>query len=106
MVGADEFVEILRSGKIEEIGFFPKDKDSKITNIQYYIQWFNQLTNLVATEILRHSRKRYRVKTIEYFIEVAKECINVGNFNSLMAIVAGLSLQPVSRLKRTVSFAF
>uniref|UniRef100_A0A914Y5Z4 Ras-GEF domain-containing protein n=1 Tax=Panagrolaimus superbus TaxID=310955 RepID=A0A914Y5Z4_9BILA len=103
MVGADEFVEILKSGKIEEIGFFPKDKDSKITNIQHYIQWFNQLTNLVATEILRHSRKRYRVKTIEYFIEVAKECINVGNFNSLMAIVAGLSLQPVSRLKRTWS---
>uniref|UniRef100_A0AC35G8T3 Ras-GEF domain-containing protein n=2 Tax=Panagrolaimus sp. PS1159 TaxID=55785 RepID=A0AC35G8T3_9BILA len=103
MVGADEFVEILKSGKIEEIGFIPKDQDSKITNIQHYIQWFNQLTNLVATEILRHSRKRYRVKTIEYFIEVAKECINVGNFNSLMAVVAGLSLQPVSRLKRTWS---
>ena len=24
---------------------------------------------------------------IEYFIDVAKECINIGNFNSLMAII-------------------
>lgn len=24
---------------------------------------------------------------IEFFIDVAKECINIGNFNSLMAII-------------------
>ena len=24
---------------------------------------------------------------VEYFIDVAKECINIGNFNSLMAII-------------------
>ena len=24
---------------------------------------------------------------LEYFIDVAKECINIGNFNSLMAII-------------------
>ena len=24
---------------------------------------------------------------IEYFVNVAKECINIGNFNSLMAII-------------------
>ena len=24
---------------------------------------------------------------IEYFVDVAKECINIGNFNSLMAII-------------------
>lgn len=76
---------------------------TRTSNIRHYVDWFNQLTALVATEILRHSRKRFRAKTIEFFIDVAKECINVGNFNSLMAIVAGLSLQPVARLKRTVS---
>lgn len=24
---------------------------------------------------------------IEYFVDVAKECVNIGNFNSLMAII-------------------
>lgn len=104
MIGADEFVEMLKSGKIDDLGFVPQH--AKTANIRYYVEWFNQLTNLVATEILRNSRKKYRVKTIEYFIEVAKECVNVGNFNSLMSIVAGLSLQPVSRLKKTVSICF
>jgi len=27
---------------------------------------------------------------IEYFVDVAKECINIGNFNSLMAIIGKL----------------
>ena len=27
------------------------------------------------------------MKMVEYFIDVAKECINIGNFNSLMAII-------------------
>ena len=27
------------------------------------------------------------MRMIEYFVDVAKECINIGNFNSLMAII-------------------
>lgn len=42
-------------------------------------------------------------QVIEFMIDVAKECCEIGNFNSLMAIVAGLSLPAVTRLKRTVS---
>ena len=38
---------------------------------------------------------------IEFFIDVAKECINIGNFNSLMAIIAGLSMSSIQRLKKT-----
>ncbi len=29
---------------------------------------------------------------IEYFVDVAKECINIGNFNSLMSIIGMYSL--------------
>jgi hypothetical protein len=42
------------------------------------------------------------VRIIEYFVDVAKECINMGNFNSLMAIIAGMNMTWVSRLKKTV----
>jgi hypothetical protein len=48
-------------------------------------------------------KKKMRVKVIEYWIEVARECINLGNFNSLMGIITGLNMTPVSRLRRTWS---
>lgn len=48
-------------------------------------------------------KKKMRIKTVEYWVEVARESFNIGNFNSLMAIIAGLNLSPVSRLKKTVS---
>ena len=47
-------------------------------------------------------KKKSRVKTIEYWIDVARECVNLGNFNSLMGIITGLNMTPVARLKRTV----
>jgi hypothetical protein len=75
---------------------------SSCSNIGHYADWFNHVTYLVGTEVCRHSKKRNRVRIIEYFIDVAKECFNVGNFNSLMAVVAGLSLPPIARLKKTV----
>jgi len=51
----------------------------------------------------QHSKKKQRVKIIEFWIETALECFNVGNFNSLMAIIAGLNMSPVGRLKKTVN---
>ena len=38
---------------------------------------------------------------INFLVDVAKECYNIGNFNSLMAILAGLNLAPVIRLRKT-----
>ena len=49
-------------------------------------------------------KKKTRVRLVEYWIEVAKECYHIGNFNSLMAIIAGLNMAPVARLKKTVRY--
>lgn len=67
------------------------------------IHWFNRLSSLVATEILRHSRKRLRASIIDHWVGTAKECFDRGNFNSTCAIVAGLNSNAVQRLKRTWS---
>lgn len=34
----------------------------------------------------------------------ARECFNLGNFNSLMAIISALNMSPITRLKKTVSY--
>uniref|UniRef100_A0A914VWJ8 Uncharacterized protein n=1 Tax=Plectus sambesii TaxID=2011161 RepID=A0A914VWJ8_9BILA len=104
MIGPEEFVTTLTNDHINIDGDLMKaaqQPKSSSNNIGHYVDWFNHVTYLVGTEVCRHSKKRNRVRIIEYFIDVAKECFNVGNFNSLMAVVAGLSLPAVSRLKKT-----
>lgn len=97
-------------------GFFRKRKTS---NLETYVNWFNRLSYLVATEIcmvrslftcddfteevprfweslwvklcvltFQPVKKKQRARIIEFFIDVAQECYNIGNFNSLMAIIS------------------
>jgi len=32
-------------------------------------------------------KKKQRTRMVEFFIDVARECFNIGNFNSMMAII-------------------
>ena len=49
----------------------------------------------------QHKKKKHRVEAVEFWIEVARECVNIGNFNSMMGIITGLNMFPVARLKKT-----
>ncbi|XP_046391806.1 ras-GEF domain-containing family member 1B-like isoform X4 [Ischnura elegans] len=100
-IGPEEFVQAFaKENPNVETSF----KDMKKTrNLESYVQWFNRLSYLVATEVCKHVKKKQRVKVMEYWIETARECFNIGNFNSLMAIIAGLNMSPISRLKKTWS---
>jgi len=98
-IGPEEFVQAFAkdNSQVET-----KYKDMKKTrNLESYVQWFNRLSYYVATEICKLQKKKTRMRVIEYFIESARECFNIGNFNSLMAIIAGLNMSPVARLKKT-----
>ncbi|XP_077588324.1 ras-GEF domain-containing family member 1C-like [Stigmatopora nigra] len=77
------------------------DQKKKTSNLEAYVRWFNRLCYLVATEICMPAKKKQRALVIEFFIDVARECFNIGNFNSLMAIISGMNMSPVSRLKKT-----
>jgi hypothetical protein len=64
-----------------------KYKSKKWANIQAYIIWFNRLSSFVTTEIVKNLNKKKRVDVINYFINVAFDCFEIGNFNSAMAII-------------------
>lgn len=53
--------------------------------------------------ILQAAKSKYRARVIEQWVMTARECFNLGNFNSLMAIISALNMSPVSRLKKTVN---
>ncbi|KAK7830970.1 hypothetical protein U0070_018514 [Myodes glareolus] len=86
-IGPEEFVQAF-------VQKDPLDNDKtcyserkKTRNLEAYVEWFNRLSYLVATEICMPVKKKHRARMIEYFIDVARECFNIGNFNSLMAII-------------------
>ena len=58
----------------------------KTSNIEAYVEWFNRLSYLVATEICVSDKKRNRAKLVEFFLDAATECKRLNNFNSFMAI--------------------
>ncbi|RKO94654.1 ras guanine nucleotide exchange factor domain-containing protein, partial [Blyttiomyces helicus] len=62
---------------------------------------FNQISYWVATEVCTQPELRSRARVLEKCIQLAKECRRLNNFNSTMAIVSGLNLSAVGRLKDT-----
>eukprot|EP00029_Vermamoeba_vermiformis_P013775 TRINITY_DN86_c0_g1_i2.p1 TRINITY_DN86_c0_g1~~TRINITY_DN86_c0_g1_i2.p1 ORF type:complete len:1492 (-),score=517.32 TRINITY_DN86_c0_g1_i2:58-4485(-) len=70
-------------------------------HISEYIKATNRLSAWVTTDVVREENLDNRAKKITKFIEIAQELRNLRNFNSLMAIVSGLSAYSVSRLRKT-----
>ncbi|KFZ66880.1 Ras-GEF domain-containing family member 1B, partial [Podiceps cristatus] len=97
-IGPEEFVQaFVQKGPLDNDKSCYGDR-KKTRHLEAYVEWFNRLSYLVATEICM---KKHRARVIEYFIDVARECFNIGNFNSLMAIISGMNMSSVSRLRKT-----
>ncbi|XP_063314291.1 rap guanine nucleotide exchange factor 2 isoform X9 [Pelobates fuscus] len=71
------------------------------TNLKSFEDVINQETFWVASEILRETNQLKRMKIIKHFIKIALHCRECKNFNSMFAIISGLNLAPVSRLRTT-----
>ncbi|ORY73804.1 ras GEF, partial [Neocallimastix californiae] len=65
------------------------------------IERFNDVSQWVASEILRTSSIDLRVKLISKFIRIAQKCYRMHNFCTLNQIIYGLQNTYVERLKRT-----
>ncbi|OXB57305.1 hypothetical protein ASZ78_000523 [Callipepla squamata] len=61
----------------------------------------NQETFWVAMEILAEPNQLKRMKIIKHFIKIALHCRECKNFNSMFAVISGLNLAPVARLRGT-----
>uniref|UniRef100_A0A672LPF5 Rap guanine nucleotide exchange factor 6-like n=1 Tax=Sinocyclocheilus grahami TaxID=75366 RepID=A0A672LPF5_SINGR len=71
------------------------------SHLKQFEEVINQETFWVATEILREPNALKRMKNIKHFIKIALHCRECKNFNSMFAIISGLNLAPVARLRST-----
>eukprot|EP01117_Protostelium_nocturnum_P007328 TRINITY_DN2622_c0_g1_i1.p1 TRINITY_DN2622_c0_g1~~TRINITY_DN2622_c0_g1_i1.p1 ORF type:complete len:1183 (-),score=324.64 TRINITY_DN2622_c0_g1_i1:2249-5797(-) len=107
--------EIARSLTMLEFALFKRIKASellnqawnsvklrhKAVNVSALIARANKISFWVASLIVWQNKISDRVKVIEKFIKIAEHLNKMCNFNSLIAIIAGLNVSAVSRLKFT-----
>ncbi|XP_036280465.1 rap guanine nucleotide exchange factor 6 isoform X3 [Pipistrellus kuhlii] len=80
---------------------FKLDSKTGNTHLKEFEDIVNQETFWVASEVLNESNQLKRMKIIKHFIKIALHCRECKNFNSMFAIISGLNLASVARLKGT-----
>ncbi|KAJ4365166.1 Ras guanine nucleotide exchange factor bud5 [Neocucurbitaria cava] len=78
-----------------------KKTDSKAQNVKAMSTLSTDLANLVADTILHLEDAKKRAVMIKQWVKIAAKCLELNNYDSLMAIICSLNSSMVMRLKRT-----
>uniref|UniRef100_A0AAY4BT55 Ras-specific guanine nucleotide-releasing factor 1 n=1 Tax=Denticeps clupeoides TaxID=299321 RepID=A0AAY4BT55_9TELE len=82
-------------------GWMKNDKNEKTPYIMKTTKHFNDISNLIATEILRCDDVNTRVAVMEKWVAVADICRCLHNYNAVLEITSSLNRSSVFRLKKT-----
>lgn len=78
-----------------------KKGDSRATNVRAMSTLSTDLTNLVADTILQLEEPKKRAIIIKQWVKISMKCLELNNYDSLMAIICSLNSSMVTRLKKT-----
>jgi RasGEF domain/RasGEF N-terminal motif len=78
-----------------------KKLDSRAVNVRAMSTLSTDLANLVADTILQFEETKKRAVIIKHWVKIAMKCLELNNFDSLMAIICSLNSSMVLRLKKT-----
>ncbi|RYP63282.1 hypothetical protein DL771_009353 [Monosporascus sp. 5C6A] len=70
-------------------------------NVKAMSAFSTDLSNLVADTILHFPEAKKRAATIKQWIKIAHQCLELNNYDGLMAIICSLNSSIISRLRRT-----
>jgi len=83
------------------IRFYSKKKVKQTLGIDFYIKHFNRTTNWIITEVLKKRKIKHRLSIIAYLLELAKECLDLGNLNAFVEILSALNSPQLSKFSET-----
>lgn len=78
-----------------------KRSGSNAVNVRAMSTLSTDLSNLVADTILQYEDAKKRATIIKHWIKIAHRCLELNNYDSLMAIICSLNSSTIVRLKRT-----
>jgi len=91
----------LRIEEIEYIDYLKTPQDYPSPNLSEFLRWTEAVPEWVAYQITSVFEKKARAEKIGFFLLIAKNCLDLHNFNSAFEVIGGL-LQPcVQRLSKT-----
>jgi DNA-binding transcriptional ArsR family regulator len=74
---------------------------SSAIHVKAMIQLSTRVTGWIADSVLNEKEAKRRAAVIKYWIKVGDSCLQLQNYNTLMAIRSALDSTGVSRLRRT-----
>ncbi|XP_036955300.1 ras-specific guanine nucleotide-releasing factor 2 isoform X1 [Acanthopagrus latus] len=95
---------VFRSIPYEEFlgqGWMKVDKTERTPYIMKTSQHFNDMSNLVASQIMTHTDVGSRSSSIEKWVAVADICRCLNNYNGVLEITSALNRSAIYRLKKT-----
>nr|XP_055242122.1 ras-specific guanine nucleotide-releasing factor 2 isoform X5 [Gorilla gorilla gorilla] len=95
---------IFRSIPYEEFlgqGWMKLDKNERTPYIMKTSQHFNDMSNLVASQIMNYADVSSRANAIEKWVAVADICRCLHNYNGVLEITSALNRSAIYRLKKT-----
>ncbi|KAI4788752.1 hypothetical protein KUCAC02_035654 [Chaenocephalus aceratus] len=95
---------VFRSIPYEEFlgqGWMKVDKTERTPYIMKTTQHFNEMSNLVASQIMTHTDVGSRANSIEKWVAVADICRCLNNYNGVLEITSALNRSAIYRLKKT-----
>ncbi|TSM85998.1 Ras-specific guanine nucleotide-releasing factor 2 [Bagarius yarrelli] len=95
---------VFRSIPYEEFlgqGWMKMDKNERTPYIMKTSQHFNDMSNLVASQIMSHTDVGSRSSSIEKWVAVADICRCLNNYNGVLEITSALNRSAIYRLKKT-----
>ncbi|XP_049504847.1 ras-specific guanine nucleotide-releasing factor 2 [Panthera uncia] len=95
---------IFRSIPYEEFlgqGWMKLDKNERTPYIMKTSQHFNDMSNLVASQIMNYADISSRANAIEKWVAVADICRCLHNYNGVLEITSALNRSAIYRLKKT-----
>jgi len=70
-------------------------------NLHAFARWSRALGRLVASDIVKHETKNKRVASLEKWIDVANNCLQLKNFDAVFNIMDGIRHPSIERLSET-----
>ncbi|KAJ7423666.1 Ras-specific guanine nucleotide-releasing factor 1 [Pitangus sulphuratus] len=95
---------VFRSIPYEEFlgqGWMKVDKNERTPYIMKTSQHFNDMSNLVASQIMNYADVSSRANSIEKWVAVADICRCLHNYNGVLEITSALNRSAIYRLKKT-----
>jgi RasGEF domain/RasGEF N-terminal motif len=78
-----------------------KRSGSLAVNVRAMSTLSTDLANLVADSVLQLEEPKRRAALIKHWVKIASKCLDLNNYDTLMAIICSLNSSTISRLKKT-----